>query len=257
MKLFSSFTKVIEIIPPSGKDMNSFFKSIKVLKETGVKVVSVVSNPMAQPKLPALYIAQYLISEGFKTIVHYPLSGRSEVIVKSDMLQAVSMGVDVMLILSGDPHGITFESGMNILDAIKFVRSHNILVGVAANPNKINHEHLKAKVDAGANYFQTQPVFTIDCALKFLKEIEQYNLPVLIGIVVPKSKKHLERLLQIPGVVIPKEYLKSFEQINTEEDFMTNAFARANKIIETIKEMTAGVYLSMPQSMFRYIGEKI
>lgn len=253
-----TFSKIVEIIPPSGKNMKKFYGDVEILKETGVKTVSVVSNPMGKSKLPALYIAQYLMDEGFKVIVHYPLSGRSEVIIKSDVLQAVSMGVGMILVLSGDSHGTKFESGMNIFDVIKLVRSYDILAGVAVSSNKIDHKYLKAKVDAGANYFQTQPVFTANDVLILLKEIQKYCLPIYVGVMIPKSKKHLERLLQIPGIVIPDAYLKSFDNINTEEDFIENAFIQARKVVEMVeKALGNGVYLSMPQSLFKYIGEKI
>ncbi|MCK4359386.1 MAG: methylenetetrahydrofolate reductase [Candidatus Cloacimonetes bacterium] len=254
MKLFSNFTKVVEIVPPIDYTQK-FDENIRILNDNDIHIVSVVSNPMGKPKLPALYTAQYLMDYGFETIVHYPLSGRSKVIVKSDILQAASMGVNTMLILSGDSHGQRLWDGMGIVDVIKLVKSYNIWAGVAADPNNINHEYLKAKVDAGANYFQTQPVFTVESVLKFLEELQRYNLPVLLGLMIPKSQSHLIQLSQIPGVVIPDEYLGSFEMDSLEEDFIENAFEQANKIIDVVKEIIDGVYLSMPQSMFKYIKE--
>lgn len=254
MKLFSNFTKVVEIVPPVNYT-EKFHERIQILGDNDIHVVSVASNPMGKSKLPALYTAQYLMDYGFETIVHYPLSGRSKVIVESDIFQAASMGVNTMLVMSGDSHGQEFQNSMHMVDAIKLVKDHNIVIGVAADPNNINHEYLKAKVKAGADYFQTQPIFTVDSALRFLKEISRYNLPVLLGIMIPKSKNYLEKLSQIPGVVIPDEYLKSFEKIYLDDDFMENTFEQANKIIDAVKEIVDGVYLSMPQSMFKYIGE--
>jgi len=253
-KLFTDFTKVVEIIPPT-KNTEKFFKSIKILKEVGVNTVSIVSNPIGKPKLPALYIAQYLIEQGFKVIVHYPLSGRSKVVVESDMLQAVSIGVNIILVLSGDSHGQRFQEGMCMVDAIKLVKSHNIVVGVAVDPNNINHEYLKAKVGAGADYFQTQPIFTVDGALRFLKEISRYELPVLMGIMIPKSQSHLIKLCQIPGIVIPLEYVGSFKKIKSEEIFIINALEQASKVINVVKKEVDGIYLSIPQSMFAHIME--
>lgn len=253
-KIFQSFTKVVEIVPPSSRNLKELLPYIKILKEVGIDTISVVSNPMGKPKLPALYTAQYLISEGFKVIVHYPLSGRSEVIIRSDMLQAASIGVNVILVLSGDPHGKGFWSGMCILDAIKLVKSYSILVGVAVDPNNINHKYLQSKTDAGADYLQTQPVFTISQALMFLKEIEQYNLPILLGIMIPKSKNHLDNLSKIPGVVIPEDYLNTFKEIS-DKDFITYALLQANKVIDVVKNIVDGVYLSIPQSMFNRLKE--
>ena len=254
MKLFQNFTKVVEIVPPSSGDLKELYQSIKILKEIGIDTISVVSNPMGKPKLPALYTAQYLIAEGFKVIVHYPLSGRSEVIIKSDMLQAASIGVNIMLVLSGDPHGKGFYIDMSILDVIKLVKSYDILVGVAVDPNNVNHEYLQSKIDAGADYLQTQPVFTISQSLMFLKEIELYNLPVLLGIMIPKSKDHLNKLSKIPGVNIPEDYLNTFRKI-ADKDFTSYALLQTNKIIDVVKNIVDGVYLSIPQSMFEYIKE--
>lgn len=254
MKLFSSFTKVVEIVPPVDY-IQKFHERIQILGDNDIHVVSVVSNPMGKPKLPALYTAQYLMDYGFETIVHYPLLGRSKVIVESDILQASSMGVNTMLILSGDAHGQKFQSGMCMVDAIKLVKDYNITVGVAADPNNIDHEYLETKVKAGADYFQTQPIFTVGCASRFLEEISQYKLPVLMGIMIPKSISHLAKMYQIPGVVIPYEYLGSFKKINSKEDFIINALAQVNRIIDTVKGIVDGVYLSMPQSMFKYIEE--
>ena len=254
MKLFQNFTKVVEIVPPVNYT-EKFHERIQILGDNDIHVVSVVSNPMGKPKLPALYTAQYLMDYGFETIVHYPLSGRSKVIVESDILQASSMGVNTMLILSGDSHGQKLQESTCMADTIKLVKDHNIFAGVAADPNNINHEYLKAKVKAGADYFQTQPIFTVDSTLRFLKEISRYELPVLLGMMIPKSISHLAKLYQIPGVVIPYEYLGSFKKINSKEDFIINALVQVNKIIDAVKGIVDGVYLSMPQSMFKYIGE--
>jgi len=254
MKLFQDFTKVVEIVPPVNYTPK-FDENIQILNDNDIHIVSVVSNPMGKPKLPALYTAQYLMDWGFETIVHYPLSGRSKVIVKSDILQATSMGVNTMLILSGDSHEQRLQDGISVVDVIKLVKSYNIWAGVAADPNNIDHEYLKVKVKAGANYFQTQPIFTVDSALKFLEELQMYNLPVLLGIMIPKSQSHLIQLCQIPGVVIPDEYLRSFKMEGLKEDFIENAFEQANKVIDVVKKIVDGVYLSMPQFMFKYIKE--
>ena len=254
MKLFSKFTKVVEIVPPVDYTPK-FHERIQILGDNDIHVVSVVSNPMGKPKLPALYTAQYLMDYGFETIVHYPLSGRSKVIVASDIFQAASMGVNTMLVMSGDSHGQEVQSGVCMADAIKLVKDHNIIVGVTADPNNIDHRYLEIKVKAGADYFQTQPIFTVANALRFLKEISRYELPILMGIMIPKSISHLAKLYLIPGVVIPYEYLGSFKKINSKEDFIINALVQTNKIIDAVKGIVDGVYLSMPQSMFKYIGE--
>ena len=157
-----------------------------------------------------------------------------------------------MLVLSGDPHGEKFESGMDILDAIKLVKSYGILVGVAVDPNNINHKYLQSKIDAGADYLQTQPVFTISQSLMFLKEIEQYNLPILLGIMIPKSKDHLDKLSKIPGVNIPEDYLNTFKKI-ADKNFTSYTLLQANKVIDVVKNIVDGVYLSIPQSMFDYL----
>jgi 5,10-methylenetetrahydrofolate reductase len=254
MKLFDTFTKVVEIVPPGSKDLKELLQPIKMLRNMGIDTISVASNPMGKPKLPTLYTAQYLMAEGFKVIVHYPLSGRSEVIIKSDMLQAASIGVNKMLVLSGDPHGKRFWSGMCMIDVIKLAKSYGILVGVAADPSDVNHEYLQSKVDAGADYFQTQPVFTMSQALKFLKEIEQYGLPILLGIMIPKSKSHLDILSKIPGIAIPEDYLSTFRNI-ADRDFLPYALLQANKVIDMVRNIVDGVYISMPQSMFECLRE--
>lgn len=252
-KIFQNFTKVVEIVPPL--DMKGFYKNIKVLKDAGINTVSIASNPLGKPKLPALYVAQYLIDKGFKVIVHYPVSGRSEVIIKSDILQAISMGVEIMLVLSGDSHGGQFKSGMNVIDTIKLVKSYeDILIGVAVDPNKIDHIYLKEKVEAGADYFQTQSIFTINQTLQFLKDMKQYDLPILLGMMIPKSKEHIEKLLKIPDIVIPEDYLSSINKI-PDENFIDYILLRTNTIINAVKNDIDGIYLSMPQSMFNYLKD--
>ena len=251
------FEVIVEMIPPYTPDLTVLMERIASWREMGVKAVSLVSNPMGKAKLPALFVAS-LIGDSMKRIVHYPCAGRSSVIFKSDMMSAVAMGVDAVLVMAGDPHP---ECTYNITAAerIKMLKEppfDAMLIGAAASPQWINLDNLQGKVDAGADFFETQPVFDIPTLANFLEKTASIDVPKILGIMVPSRRKQLEALMNIPGVVIPDTYTTLFAGCASDAEFSVIAVKTAMELIEACKEAGAGgVYLSVSPGQLRYFEE--
>ena len=251
------FEILVEMIPPYSPDLTVLMERIVAMRELGVEAVSIVSNPMGKPKLPALFVAS-TIGGVMKRIVHYPCAGRSSTIFKSDMMAAVAMGIEGVLVLAGDPHD-ECSGQIRAADRIKLLQKppfDALLVGAAASPQWPNLDNLQEKVDAGADFFETQPVFEVCTLHMFMEKTNSIAVPKIIGIMVPSRQKHLETLMEIPGVVIPESYIAQFAGVETNAEFSVIAVKAAMKLIEDCKECGAGgVYLSVAPGQLRYFED--
>lgn len=255
---FREFVVATEFIPPYTPDEGVLLRKIDELREIGVDTVSICSNPMARPKLPALYVADVMGPE-FRRIVHYPCAGRSSIVFRSDLMSAIMIGVDALLVLHGDPHP-ECANEVDVLTRIRIAKAEpftGILIGAAADPNAKCFDGLKAKKDAGADYFQTQPVFDERTLTEFLNGAQSLELPILMGIMIPSKKSQLETLAKIPGVTISEEYLAKFRDIQNDGAFVANATAEAIRLIDVCKGACAGVYLSAAPSQLRYLKDLV
>lgn len=244
------FEIAVEFIPSYSPDVATMVERMVRMKESGVETVSIVSNPMGKPKLPALYAAQ-LMDGMFNRIVHYPCSGRSSIIFRSDMMEAVAIGVEAVLILAGDPHP---ECSAQVIaaDRIKILKTEpfsSMLVGAAASAQHFSIDNLKEKKDAGADFFETQPVFDYETMINFMDKTSVLEVPTFVGIMVPRSIKQLESLKNIPGVVIPGSYFDLFKDVTGEGEFKVTAVKIALDLIAKAKEICGGVYLSASPDM--------
>lgn len=256
MSLVDEFVIAVEFVPPYSPDPSVILNLVKKYQEAGAKAVSICSNPMGRPKLPAFYAAD-VIGPLMRRIVHYPCAGRSSVIFQSDMMSAVNMGVDAVLVMHGDPHP-ECSMEVSVTSRIAMLKEHpissSILIGAAANPYDNNVAKIAEKKSAGADYLQTQPVFDEETMVKFADSAHKLEIPVLIGIMCPHKKAQLEVMSKIPGVTIPECYLRKFADVDGAA-FQANAVAEATKLIRLSKELFAGVYLMISSNQLVHFTE--
>lgn len=255
-----SFEIAVEFVPPYTPDASVVLKQIEEIKSLGVTTVSICSNPGGRPRLPSIYVAD-LIGDSMRRIIHYPCSGRSCIIFQSDMMAAALIGVDAVLLMHGDPHP-ECSYKVNMVDRIRMLKAHpaskDILIGCAADTNTVDKrtlDKLKAKIDAGVDYIQTQPIFDSDTLYKFLESTKELDIPILIGVMCPSKRSQLDAMMQIPGVFIPENYVDRFKNIPNDGVFTSNAVAQAKRLINYCRDEASGVYLSVHPSQLRYFED--
>jgi methionine synthase / methylenetetrahydrofolate reductase(NADPH) len=270
-----TFITTVEIVPPKGVDPAPMFEQCRALKAAGVDAVNVPDGPRAQSRMGALLSGLMIEREvGLETVVHYACRDRNLLGMLSDLLGAAAAGLRNLLLVTGDPPkmgpypdatavfdidaiGLTnlvarlnrgLDPGHNAIGApTKFV------IGVGVNPAAPDLERelsrLHWKVEAGAEFAITQPVFDLDQLDKFLKRIERFRLPVIGGIWPLVSLRNAEFLAnEVPGVTVPVEILDRMRRASAlgREHGLAEGVAIAREMLVAVRDRLKGAQVSAP-----------
>ena len=226
-----SFAVTVEVEPPRGADCRASIEAARLLKRQGVDAVNVTDNPMARLRMSSVAVAGLIQREtGLDAVVQFTTRDRNVLGIQSDLLGASALGVKALLCLGGDPLKIgDYPNGHQVseVDTLGLLRIAKILnagadlvgnpigtptafaIGCAANPAardiEVELSKLRAKIDAGATFAQTQPVFDPAALEAFFAREEARAIPVLVGLVPLKSlKQTLYFANEVPGMVVPE-----------------------------------------------------
>ena len=221
------FVTSVEVLPPKGVDSKKTLESIRLLKKAGVDGVNIPDGARAQSRMSALATAVLVEQQiGIESVLHYCCRDRNLLGMMSDLLGAAALGLRNILVITGDPPKMgpyPDATAVFDIDSIGLTNMVNKLnhgldlgnnpigeptafcIGVGVNPGAINlDEEIKRfewKVEAGAQYAITQPVFDTDQLRDFLKRIEHVRIPVIAGIWPLVSYRNAEFLHnEVPGV---------------------------------------------------------
>jgi homocysteine S-methyltransferase len=269
------FVTSVEIVPPRGVDASKMLNDTKALKLAGVDAVNVPDGPRAQSRLGAL-LTSLLIEQqiGIETVTHYCCRDRNLLGMLSDLLGAAAIGLRNMLIITGDPPKMgPYPNATAVfdIDAIGLTNLVNNLnhgldpggnsigtptsfaIGVGVNPGAIDVEHeLKRfawKVEAGAEYAITQPVFDVEQLESFLAKLEGKRIPIIAGIWPLVSLRNAEFLAnEVPGVTVPLHIIERMRKANdkSKEHGVKEGIAIAREMLERVRPSVQGVQVSAP-----------
>jgi methionine synthase / methylenetetrahydrofolate reductase(NADPH) len=269
------FVTTVEIVPPKGIDPGPMFEQVRQLKAAGVDAVNVPDGPRAQSRMGALLSALMIEREvGLEAVVHYACRDRNLLGMLSDLLGAAAAGIRNLLIITGDPPkmgpypeatavfdidsiGLTnlvgrlnrgLDPGGNpIGPPTKFV------IGVGANPAAPDFEReLKRfayKVEAGAEFAVTQPVFDLDQLDRFLARVEGFRIPIVAGIWPLVSLRNAEFLAnEVPGVSVPEAVLDRMRAASAggKEEALAEGVRIAREMLVAVAERVQGAQVSAP-----------
>lgn len=272
-KLGKKFVVSIEMNPPRGPDFSKVVEGARRIKVAGVDAVNIPDGPRASARMSPLALATILESKvGIETILHYTCRDRNILGMQSDLLGAHALGLRNILIVTGDPPKLgdyPTATAVFDVDSIGLVHIANNLnngtdlagnpigaatsfhIGVGANPGAISFEEeisrLKQKIEAGAEYILTQPVFDIRLLEKLLDGIKEYKIPVLAGILPLVSYRNAEFLHnEVPGMSIPKTVRDRMQRADSGEEAKKVGVQIAQEVLQEVKNMVQGVYLMPP-----------
>ncbi len=269
------FITTVEILPPKGVDPAPMFEQVRALKAAGVTAVNVPDGPRAQSRMGALLAGLLIQRElGVEAVVHYACRDRNLLGMLSDLLGAAASGLNNLLLVTGDPPkmgpypeatavfdidsiGLTnlasrlnrgLDPGGNRLGGrTRFV------IGVGVNPaavdpdRELNRFHWK--VDAGAEFAVTQPVFDLEQLDRFLRRVESYRIPIIAGIWPLVSLRNAEFLAnEVPGVTIPEAVLERMRQASShgKEAALAEGIAIAREMLAAVRDRVQGVQVAAP-----------
>ncbi|HJR41080.1 MAG TPA: bifunctional homocysteine S-methyltransferase/methylenetetrahydrofolate reductase [Gemmatimonadaceae bacterium] len=269
------FVSSVEIVPPRGVDSTRMLEGVTALKQAGVDAVNVPDGPRAQSRMGAL-LTSLLIEQrvGLETVTHYCCRDRNLLGMLSDLLGASAMGLRNLLIITGDPPkmgpypnatavfdidsiGLTnlvsrlnrgLDPGGNAIGA-----PTSFAVGVGVNPAALDATHeikrFEWKVEAGAEFAVTQPVFDVAQLERFLGRIEHCRIPIVAGIWPLVSVRNAEFLAnEVPGVVVPDHIIARMRKANekSKDHAVAEGIAIAREMLATVRASVQGVQVSAP-----------
>ena len=237
------FCTMVEIVPPRGIDCSKELEGAAYLHRLGVHAINVPDSPRASARMSAqslcVQIQQHV---GIETVLHYTCRDRNLLSIQSDLLGASSIGLKNILCLTGDPPKMgnypdaTAVFDVDAIGLVKIVQGLNrgldigknpigastgLTVSVAANPGVADIEQeirrFELKVEAGAEFCITQPVFDLRLLEVFLRRIEPFRIPVVAGIWPLTSFKNAQFMKNDLGVSMPEEILARMSDLASPE----------------------------------------
>ena len=269
------FVTSVELVPPRGVDASKLLRDAASLRDAGVDAINVPDGPRAQSRMGAV-LTSLLIEQNahIETVTHYCCRDRNLLGMLSDLLGASAVGLRNVLLITGDPPKMgPYPSATAVFDIdsiglTNLVSSLNrgldpggnaigeptrFVVGVGVNPAALDvaneRRRFEWKVEAGAEYAITQPVFDAGQLETFLRSIELLHIPVVAGIWPLVSVRNAEFLAnEVPGVTVPDEIIARMRRANalSKEHAIQEGITIAREMLERVQPMVAGVQVSAP-----------
>ena len=275
------FVTSVEVLPPKGCDAQSTLDSIRLLKGAGVDGVNIPDGPRAQTRMSAQATAVLVEREiGIEAVLHYCCRDRNLLGMMSDLLGAAALGLHNLLIITGDPPKMgpyPDATAVFDIDAIGLTNMANKLnhgldlgnnpigkptafsIGVGVNPGAVNMDEeirrFEWKVEAGAEYAITQPVFDTAQLKRFLAMIEHVRIPIIAGIWPLVSFRNAEFLHnEVPGVEVTPEILERMRIASEKgkEEAREEGIAIARESLLEVRDVIQGVQVSAPFGNVKY-----
>lgn len=275
-KLGKEFVICVEIDPPKGLNPQKALDGARLLKEAGVTAINVADSPMARVRMSALMMSHLIQHEvGVEAIVHFTTRDRSLMAIQSELLGAHAAGVRNILALTGDPPSLgdyPDSSAVYDIDSIGLIqvlhkmnegmdwsgaalgRKASFTIACAVDPTRedlaLEASRLRQKLDAGAHFVMTQPIYDLEVWLKFLDAFGgPIPVPVMIGILPLQSARHADFLHnEVPGITLTQRALDRMHAAGSHGRAVGVEMAR--ELLLDLKPHAQGVYL-MP-SFGRY-----
>jgi len=266
------FVTMVEIVPPKGIDIRKEIEGAKFVKSVGVDAVNIPDSPRASARMSnqALSLLMQQAVE-IEAILHYTCRDRNVLGIQSDLLGAAATGIRNLICITGDPPKMgnypdaTAVFDVDSIGLVNIVHNLNrgldlggnpigagtsFVIGVGANPGLPNlDEEIKRfeyKVQAGAEYVVTQPVFDIILLENFLKRIEHCRIPVIAGIWPLVSVRNAEFMKNELRVSVPDEILNRMSRVASPEAARAEGVAIAREMLRAVRGRVQGAQISAP-----------
>ncbi len=275
------FIALVEIVPPRGIDCSKEIDGARMLAGLGVHAINVPDSPRASARMSAQSLCiQIQQNAGIETVLHYTCRDRNVLSIQSDLLGASSIGLRNILCLTGDPPKLgnypdaTAVFDVDSIGLVNIVRrlnhgldigsnsigaSTNFTIACAANPGVPDIEHelhrFRYKVEAGAEYAITQPVFDLRLLEEFLRRTEDCSIPVIAGIWPLTSLRNAEFMRNDLRVSMPEEIMLRMAQCETPDAARREGIRIAQEMLEAVRPMVQGVQVAAPFGRYAAAAE--
>ena len=278
------FVTMVEIVPPRGFDCSRELAGATLLAGRGVDAINVPDSPRASARMSAMALCTQIQAKvGVETVLHYTCRDRNLLGIQGDLLGAASLGLKNILCLTGDPPKMgNYPDATAVfdVDAIGLTRvtqalNHGLDIGgnplgvdaaspgftisVAANPGvpDLDHEvrRFAYKVEAGAEFCITQPVFDMRLLEQFLRRIEEFRIPVVAGIWPLTSLRNAEFMRNELKVSMPAEIMARMGAHTDKVAALDEGLKIAQEMLAGVRGAVQGVQVSAPFGKYAAAAE--
>src|SRR5256886_247164 len=268
----SEFLTMVEIVPPKGTDIRKEVEGARFLKSVGVDAVNIPDSPRASARMSNQALSLLIQREvGIDAVLHYTCRDRNVLCIQSDLLRAAAVGIRNLICITGDPPKMgNYPDATAVfdVDAIGLVNIvHNLnrgldiggnpighgttfVIGVGANPGVPNIDEeirrFEYKVEAGAEYAVTQPVFDLALMENFLNRIEHCRIPVIAGLWPLVSVRNAEFMRNELRVSVPDSILERMAKAKNPEAAREEGIAIAREMLAAVRDLVQGAQISAP-----------
>jgi methionine synthase / methylenetetrahydrofolate reductase(NADPH) len=276
-RLREKFLVSVEIDPPRGVSTRKVIEGARLLARSGVDAVNVADSPMARIRMSAVSVAYeiHAAAPELEIILHFTTRDRNLMGLQSDLLGCHALGLRNVLCLTGDPPSLgDYPDATAVYDTdsvglLRIVGEMNrgrdlagnsigaatsFAMGCGVNPTAEDLDaelaHFRRKLDAGAGFVMTQPIYELAAWERFLDRLgDRPDVPILVGILPLQSFRHAEFLHnEVPGIQVPDWVRDRMRDAGNAGQHVGVELAR--ELLDRCRSSAAGVYL-MP-SFGRY-----
>ena len=270
----------VELDPPRGHNIEKLVQGAKLLAERGVEVVDINDGSLGRVRMSVLPTAT-LVHEatGLDINMHFTCRDRNLMGIQADLLGAHALGIRNILAMTGDPPRVgdyvnaTAVFDVDAIGLVRILRGMNegvdatgnsvgeptsFAIGVALDPGVADParetDRLLAKIEAGAMWVQTQPVYDLDVLDRFLARVGRLPVPVVVGILPLHSSRHAEFLHnEVPGITVPEEIRRRLREAG--DHALRVGIETAQAILAEVRRRYAGAYLMPSFGRFEVVAE--
>jgi homocysteine S-methyltransferase len=265
------FVTMVELLPPRGFDPAPTIERAKTLKAHGVDAINVPDGLRAGARLSALSLAVLIEQHArIETLLHYACRDRNLLGIQSDLLGAHAMGLRNVLLITGDPGRVGDYPDATAVFDVDSIGLTNVVhrlnhgcdvggqtiglptafhIGVSVNPAASNlDEELRRfdyKVEAGAEFVLTRPIFDVGAFERVLPRLAAAQLPIVAGIFPFDSARNAEFLAnEVPGVRVPDALMERMRRTDGPEAGRAEGIAIAREVAAALRSVVQGVQVS-------------
>ncbi|MBS1817387.1 MAG: bifunctional homocysteine S-methyltransferase/methylenetetrahydrofolate reductase [Acidobacteria bacterium] len=266
-----TFVLGVELLPPRGFEAEPAIQRARELKRYGVDVVNIPDGQRSGARLSALALAVLVEQQaGIETVLHYACRDRNLVGIQSDLLGAHAIGLRNVMLITGDPGRVGDYPDATAVFDVDSIGLTNLVtrlnhgadiggqpigaptafhIGVSVNPGAANlDEELRRfeyKVEAGAEFIVTRPIFDLPAFEKFLARIASAGLPVIAGVFPFESARNAEFIAnEVPGVRVPEGLMERMRRADGQDAAAAEGIAIAHEIAAGLRHAVQGIQVS-------------
>lgn len=262
----NEFVVAIELSAPVDTNISKLIEGAKICKDNNIDLVTVPDSPMSKVKADSTIIAAKIKREiGIEAMPHICCRDKNTNAIRSTLIGSHIEDIRNILAITGDPvsdaskvetKSVFNLNSFRLIELIKDMneevfKEDNILIGGALNLNVLNKEvefnRMLKKIEKGAKFFLTQPIYDDD-AIEFLKKVkERTNVKILAGLLPVVSYRNAIFLNnELPGVTIPDKYIKMFSENMSKEEAQEVGINITVEIAKKLKGVSDGLYFITP-----------